>query len=194
MSELTSLAYQGLTTKEAAQRRERGQGNNVKIQTSRTYLEILKENVFTFINNVLFGLIIALILVGRSSDGLFAGVIIFINIVVSLIQEIRAKRTLDGIALLTRPTATILRDGQPITTDPSQIVIGDILQVRPGDQILVDGSLVEGRMDVDESLLTGESDLIRKDPGSPVYSDSFASQGALCSRPKRLGRPAFPTS
>jgi cation-transporting P-type ATPase E len=183
-----SMTLTGLTTDEAAQRRNRGQGNNVKIKTSRTYFEILKENVFTFINNVLFGLIIALILVGRSSDALFSGVVIGINIVISLLQEIRAKRTLDSIALLTRPTATILRDGNPGTADPSDIVIGDILMVRAGDQIMVDGTVVQGRMDVDEALLSGESDLIRKAVGSPVYSGSFCVSGSAAFEAQKVGK------
>ena len=190
MSE-NSVALHGLTTQEAAQRRAHGQGNNIKIQTSRTYLQILKENVFTFINNILFGLIIALILVGHSSDAIFSGVIIGINIVVSLVQEIRAKRTLDSIALLTRPTATIIRDRHPITADPAEIVVGDILLVHPGDQIMVDGAVVQGRMDVDESLLTGESDLIRKVIASPVYSGSFCVSGSAYFEAQKVGKASF---
>lgn len=183
-----SIPFSGLSDAEAARRRAAGQGNNVKIPTSRTYGEILRENVFTFINNVLFGLIIALILVGRASDGVFAGVIITINIVISLVQEIRAKRILDSIALLTRPTATLVREGQARVADPGEIVVGDILQVRPGDQILVDGALVAGRMEADESLLTGESDLIRKEPGSAVYSGSFCVSGSAYYEAQRVGK------
>jgi cation-transporting ATPase E len=186
-----SAALRGLSTQESVQLRARGKGNNLKIKTSRTYFEILKENVFTFINNVLFGLIIALFLVGRGSDALFAGVIIMINVVVSLVQEVRAKRTLDSIALLTRPTATILRDGKEMTADPAEIVMGDILAVRPGDQILVDGAIVEGRMDADESLLTGESDLIRKTPGSPVYSGSFCVSGSGYYEAQKVGKESL---
>ena len=190
MSE-NSVALHGLTTQEAVQRRAHGQGNNIKIQTSRTYLQILKENVFTFINNILFGLIIALILVGHSSDAIFSAVIIGINIVVSLVQEIRAKRTLDSIALLTRPTAAVMRDGHAATLDPSEIVVGDILLVRPGDQIMVDGAVVQGRMDADESLLTGESDLIRKAVGSPVYSGSFCVTGSAYFEAQKVGKSSF---
>ena len=184
-------AILGLTSQEAARRRASGQGNNVRIKTSRTYFEIFKENVFTFINNVLFGLIIALFLVGRPSDGVFAGVIIAINIVVSLVQEIRAKRTLDAIALLTRPTASILRDGSLATQDPAEIVVGDVLRVGPGDQILVDGALIEGRMEADESLLTGESDLIRKEQGSPVYSGSFCVSGSAYYEAQKVGKSSL---
>ncbi|HEX9018268.1 MAG TPA: HAD-IC family P-type ATPase, partial [Anaerolineaceae bacterium] len=186
-----SIPFSGLSDAEAARRRAAGQGNNVKIPTSRTYGEILRENVFTFINNVLFGLIIALILVGRASDGVFAGVIITINIVISLVQEIRAKRILDSIALLTRPTATLVREGQARVADPGEIVVGDILQVRPGDQILVDGALVAGRMEADESLLTGESDLIRKEPGSPVYSGSFCVSGSAYYEAQKVGKESL---
>src|ERR1700694_3931942 len=103
---------QGLSDSEAVARRAAGQGNTAPPSTGRTYLQIVRENVFTFINNILFVLGLALVLVGRPLDALVSVGVIAINIVVSVVQEIRAKHTLDGIALLTRPTATVFRDGQ----------------------------------------------------------------------------------
>jgi cation-transporting ATPase E len=184
-------SQQGLTTQEAEKQRARGLGNNIKIQTSRSYLEIIQENVFTFINNVLFGLGIALVLVGRTSDALVSVVIILINVVVSVIQEIRAKRTLDSIALLARPTANIVRDGRELVTDPAQIVVGDVLIVRPGDQVLVDGVVLSGQMDADESLLTGESDLVRKVSGTTVYSGSFSVTGTVYFEAQKVGKESL---
>src|SRR3990170_1916659 len=107
----------GLSSAEVLDRRQRGMGNDARIQTGRTYTQILKENVFTFINNVLFLLGLALILLGRPSDALVSVGVIMINVVVSLFQEIRAKRTLDQIALLTRPTAKVVREGQEQTIE-----------------------------------------------------------------------------
>ncbi len=108
----------GLTTEEAQARRARGLGNTFAMPSSRSYRQIIVENVFTFINLSLIGLGVALALLGRIGDALISTAVISLNIVVSLVQEIRAKRTLDRIALLARPTATVLRDGQERTLPP----------------------------------------------------------------------------
>lgn len=178
----------GLSEQEAAARRARGLGNKVPLRTSRTYGEILRENVFTFLNNVLFILGAALALLGRVSDALVSVGVVLVNVLVSVVQEVRAKRTLDRIALLTRPRATVIRDGRERELDPGEIVVGDLLVVHPGDQIVVDGRVVgEGAMDVDESLLTGESDLVPKREGDPVYSGSFCVSGSACYQAEKVG-------
>jgi len=182
-----STNLQGLTAAEVLERRAKGLGNTAHIQTSRSYLQIIQENVFTFINNVLFLLGFALILMGRPSDALVSVGVIMINVVVSLIQEIRAKHTLDKIALLTRPTATVVRAGSEQTIDPGEIVIGDLLKVSPGDQVVVDGGVVSGTMDADESLLTGESDLVKKETGSEVFSGSFCVSGSVYFEAQKVG-------
>jgi cation-transporting P-type ATPase E len=181
----------GLSVSEVLERRTKGLGNNVKIKTSRSYFEILRENVFTFINNILFVLGAALILLGRTSDAVVSVGIILINVVVSVVQEIRAKRMLDRIALLTRPQATSIRDGKEQTLDPSEIVVGDVLSLHPGDQIVVDGEVKEGTIEVDESLLTGESDLIPKTPGDQVLSGSFCVTGAAYYEACKVGNESF---
>ena len=100
------------------------------------------------------------------------------NVLVSVVQEIRAKRTLDRIALLTRPTAQVIRDGNPCNLPPEELVVGDVLQVGPGDQIVLDGRIIgDGQMQVDESQLTGESNLVAKQAGAAVYSGSFCVNG-----------------
>ncbi len=186
-----SPTIHGLSEAEVAERRARGQGNNVKIDTSRSYGQILRENVFTFINNILFGLGIALILVGRTNEALTSVVIVSINVVVSVVQEIRAKRMLDRIALLTRPKATVMREGQEKTVDPSELVAGDILLVKPGDQIVLDGEVRQGEMEVDESLLTGESDLIPKSEGATVLSGSFCVTGKAYYEAQKVGKESY---
>ncbi len=180
-------SLKGLTEAEVQERRARGQGNTANIQTSRSYAQILQENVFTFINNVLFGLGLALILLGRVSDALVSVGVIMINVVFSLVQEIRAKRTLDKIALVARPTVMAICDGKEVTFDPKEIVVGDLLKVDPGDQVCVDGAVVDGNMEADESLLTGESDLVRKKPGDPVYSGSFCVSGSAIYEAQKVG-------
>lgn len=176
-ADLPSTPPTGLTDTEAAERRARGLGNVAPPPTTRTYVEIVRENVFTFVNNVLFVLGATLVLVGRPFDAVVSLGVISTNIVVGIVQEIRAKRTLDRIALLTRPTASVIRDGKAREVSPDELVIGDLIEVEPGDQVVLDGSLSEGRIEVDESMLTGESDLVTKRPGDPVYSGSFSSSG-----------------
>ncbi|HWE61213.1 MAG TPA: HAD-IC family P-type ATPase [Chloroflexota bacterium] len=158
-------------------RRAAGQGNIAPPPTGRTYIQIVRENVFTFINNILFVLGLALVLVGLPLDAVVSVGVIAVNIVVSVVQEVRAKRTLDRIALLTRPTARVLRDGQERTLPPDQLVLGDVLRVSAGDQIVLDGQVLAGQMQVDESQLTGESDLVPKQVGDPVYSGSYCATG-----------------
>lgn len=179
---------QGLTASEVEVRRKQGHGNVAPLKTSRSYFQIVRENVFIPVNNFMFVLGIALLLLRQYSDALLSVGVVTFNILVSVVQEIRAKRTLDRIALLTRPKATVIREGQEHQVDPSELVIDDILVVRPGDQIVVDGVVVgDGRMEVDESLLTGESDLISKHTGDTVYSGSFCVTGKACYQAVQVG-------
>jgi cation-transporting ATPase E len=181
-------ALAGLSAAEVLARRAQGQGNNVALATGRSYQEILRENVFTFINGVLFSIGAVLVALGRVSDAVISVGLVFINVIVSLVQEVRAKRKLDRIALLTRPRATVIRDGRAQEIDPGEIVRGDLLVVHAGDQIVVDGQVVgDGRMDVDESLLTGEADLIVKRAGDPVYSGSFCVTGGATYVAEKVG-------
>lgn len=168
----------GLSTQEVQARRRQGQGNTLPPTTTRTYVQIVKENVFNFINVSIFLLGAALILVRRPMDALLSVGIIFLNILVSVVQEVRAKRILDHVALLTRPKACVLRDGQEQQLGPEDLVLGDVLKVGPGDQVVLDGLLLSGQMAVDESQLTGESDLVRKLPGDQVFSGSFCVNGS----------------
>lgn len=179
---------QGLSESEVAQRRAAGQGNNVSLQTSRSYRDILQENLFNFINLVFFAISAVMALLQRYSDAILVVVVIFSGILMNIYQEIWAKRKLDEIALLNRPTATVIRAGKERQINPADIVLGDILVVRAGDQILVDGAIVgEGRIDVDESLLTGESDMIPKLAGDSVYSGTFCVSGGGYFEAQKVG-------
>lgn len=182
----------GLTDDEAQRRRERGQGNDIKIKTSRSYWEILRQNMFTFINNVLFFIGFIMILLGLWGDAFVSVGVVMLNVVVGIVQEFRAKAKLDKISLLTRPKATIIRSGKEREVDPTEIVLGDIIVVHPGDQIVVDGVVVgDGKMDVDESLLTGESDLIAKQKGAQVFSGSFCVNGSALYEATKVGLDSF---
>ena len=178
----------GLTESEVIARRAAGQGNNVKLQTSRSYKQIIQENLFTFINWIFFAISAVFFLLGRIGDSILVVVVILGGILINIYQEIWAKRKLDEIALLNRPKATVIREGREKNIDPGEIVLGDILLVRPGDQIVVDGAVVgEGRMEVDESLLTGESDMILKFAGQSVFSGSFCVSGSACCEVQKVG-------
>ena len=174
---LTQTPPAGLTDAEAAERRARGLGNTAPPATTRTYFAIVRENVFTFVNNVLFLMGAALVIVGRPFDALVSLAVIGTNIVVGIYQEVRAKQTLDEIALLTRPMAKVVREGEVRTVPPEDLVVGDLIELEAGDQIVVDGVLADGRLDVDESQLTGESDMVPKRVGDEVFSGCYSSSG-----------------
>lgn len=168
----------GLSEQQARDKRTQGLGNNVHQRSGRSYLNIVRRNLFTLFNNILFVIGIALIAMGRVNDAVTSVGIGLVNACISTFQEIRAKRKLEKIALLTRPRVTVVRDGVEKELDPDDIVQDDVLRLRSGDQVVVDGSVVgEGVLEVDESLLTGEADLIRKVAGEKVLSGSFCVTG-----------------
>ena len=169
---------EGLSEVEARSRLAEHARRSRTPRASRSYWDIIRENVFTFINICLFGLGLTLLLLGRVGDALVSTGVISLNVLVSVVQEVRAKRTLDRIAQLTRPTATVIRDGTERTIAPESLVTGDVIVARPGDQIVVDGLLGgPSKIAVDESLLTGESNPVAKQPGDTVYAGTFCVTG-----------------
>ncbi len=181
-------ALQGLDEREAAARHARGQGNDAHLHHSQSYGHILLRNTATFLNGVLFSVGAALLALGRLNDAITTVGVMLLNLLVGTAQELYAKRKLDRIALLTRPTATVVREGRERTVDPGEVVLGDLLAARAGDQIVCDGKVVgTGRMDLDESLLTGESDLVPKAAGDPVYSGSVCMAGSGCYEATQVG-------
>jgi cation-transporting P-type ATPase E len=154
----------------------------------RTYAQIIREDVFTLINNLLFVLCAALLLLGQISEAMVSAGAVLFNVVISVVQEIRAKRALDRIALLTCPRATVIRDGRERAIDPGELVEGDLLVLRTGDQVVVDGSLISaGHVEIDESLLTGESEPITKHAGAQLSSGSYCLSGTACYRAEHVG-------
>jgi cation-transporting ATPase E len=182
----------GLSADEVATRKARGEVNAPPPATGRTYRQIFIENVFSFINNVFYTLCLLLVLLGRPFDAILPMAVVLSNVAVSVFQEVRAKRKLDKIALLTRPMAKVIREGRGQTIDPGEIVCGDLLMVGSGDQIVVDGTVVgDGTMEVDESQLTGESDLVRKRAGDQVFSGSFCVTGSTTFEAQQIGAASF---
>jgi cation-transporting ATPase E len=181
----------GLSTSEVTNRRRNGQGNNIKLETSRSYRDIIVTNVFNVINVILFAIGAVMIFIGRISDAVTSVGLIVLNVIIGVYQEIRAKRQLDRIALLTRPKVNVIRDSHEQVIDPSELVLGDVIVVRAGDQFVVDGVVVGGKIDVDESLLTGESDLIPKEDGDELLSGSFCVAGTAMYEATRVGNDSF---
>ena len=164
---------QGLSSEEVKKRKVSGRSNDTDDQSSRSYLDILIKNLATPFNLILFILGALLIVMPEKPDYINAmaatGVILF-NVLISTIQEMKAKRRLDKIALLMRPKVKVMRDGRIVEIDRSDIVMDDAIYLSPGDQAQVDGIIVDERMlEMDESLLTGESSTRRKHEGDTVY-------------------------
>jgi cation-transporting ATPase E len=185
-------SHQGLTESEVDDRRAHGLGNNVAFKTSRTFGQILRENLFTFFNLVLAILGILLVSFGLAIEALITSGVLLINVVIAAVQEIKSKQKLDDIALLTRPRATVIRQGIEKDVDPDEIVLDDLLRLRSGDQIVVDGTVLsQGRIEVDESLLTGESGLVAKFEGDKIFSGSFCVTGDGVYKATRVGINSF---
>ena len=171
-------AATGLTTAEAARRLRAGEANTAVSGSSRTYATILRTNVFSFYNTILFVIGATLLALGRYNDAFVSVGLGLVNAVIGAVQEIGAKRKLDGLQLLDQRTVTVLRDGAEVELASDQVVRGDVLRVRAGDQIVVDGPLLgDGRVETDESLLTGESDPVVKQPGDDLRSGSLCVAG-----------------
>lgn len=188
---LLTDAARGLTSEEVAQRVAAGQTNAVSTKTSRTTGEIIRANVFTRINAI-YGVLFAIILsTGYFIDGLFGGLII-VNSAVGIIQELRAKRTLERLAIVGQAKPTVRRDGRSAEIAPEDVVLGDVIELGPGDKIVVDGpALTADALEIDESLLTGESDPVVKQPGDKVLSGSFVVAGSGTYRADTIGNESY---
>jgi cation-transporting ATPase E len=188
----------GLTEAEVQDRKRRGLINTPPPPTTRTLADILRANIFTSINVIIFSIALALVALGRVADGITSGGLVFINSVVGIYQELRAKRQLDQIALINRPKAIVLRrpasdasHSEEIQIDPAELVQDDVLVLQPGEQAVLDGELIEGSAELDESLLTGESDLITKHAGDAVLSGSFCVTGRALYRATKVGKESY---
>ena len=181
----------GLTRAEVASREAAGQVNVGSHRPSRTVGQILRANALTRFNAILGALLVVILVVGPLQDALF-GIVLIANMAIGIVQELRAKRVLDRLALLTAPRAVALRDGQTVDLAVERVVLDDVLRLRAGDQVVVDGVLlVSEGLEVDESLLTGEAEPIAKHVGDEVLSGSFAAAGGGWYRTTRVGGDAY---
>ncbi|WP_338836502.1 HAD-IC family P-type ATPase [Gordonia polyisoprenivorans] len=187
----TGATNPGLTADEVAERVAAGQVNSMPDRSGRTVADIIRANVFTRINAILGVLFAIVAFTGSFINGLF-GLLIVANSGIGIIQEVRAKRTLDRLAIVGQTRPRVRRDGQVHELPPAEVVIDDIIEVGAGDQIVVDGEVVESLvLDVDESLLTGEADAVDKAAGDKILSGSFVVSGSGAYRATKVGADAY---
>ena len=186
------MVLTGLTSEEVKERISKGEVNSVEQVVSRTYTDIIVKNVFTTFNVILFALGAILICFQEYINALAATFVICLSVTVATVQEVRAKRRLDKIALLMRPKVTVVRNSAECEIDQSEIVKDDVIKLTSGDQALVDGLLIESEyLEMDESLLTGESHTVRKKQNDRIYSGSYCVTGTGYYRVDAFGDSTF---
>lgn len=181
----------GLTAAEVRERVAAGRTNTVRSRTSRPVAEILRTNLLTWFNLVLGTLLVLILLYGSWRDGLF-GLVLVANSAIGIAQELRAKRTLDRLALITAPRATVIRDGTPTEVAVADVVLDDVVALGPGDQLVVDGEVLSATgLELDESALTGEANPVSKMARDEVRSGSFVVAGSGLCRATAVGEDAW---
>lgn len=168
----------GLSAAEVADREGRGLVNRVPRTRTRTVRQIVRANILTRFNALLGAMLTIILVVGPIQDALF-GFVLVANALIGIAQEVRAKRTLDALTLLTAPRARVVREGRVMEVEVDRVTLDDVLDLVPGGQIVVDGTIVRSEgLELDESLLTGESEPVGKPPGGHALSGSFVSAGS----------------
>jgi cation-transporting ATPase E len=187
----TAVDLQGLTSVEVRERIERGQVNEAPSATSRSLSSIIRANTFTWFNGLIGSMWVIMLIVAPIQDSLF-GFVIVANTLIGIIQEYRAARTLEKLAVIGEAKPVVRRDGQEVEVRASEIVLDDVIVVATGDQLVVDGEVLEASgLQIDESLLTGEADPVDKHVGDGAMSGSFVVAGSGVYRATRIGRDSF---
>jgi cation-transporting ATPase E len=191
MTAVPGIKAAGLTDAEVAQRVAEGKTNDVPTRAARSVSDIVRGNVFTRINAILGVLLVIVLSTGSVINGLF-GLLIIANSGIGIIQELRAKQTLDKLAIVGQAKPLVRRQSGTTALLPAEVVLGDVIEIGPGDQIVVDGEVLdETNLEVDESLLTGEADPIGKGMGDNVMSGSFVVAGTGAYRATKVGRDSY---
>jgi len=183
-------AERGLTFEQARERLENGYGNTKPDSAEKTVGQIFKDNIFTYLNLVLVILGLCVTAVGSYLDLTFMP-IVFINTMIGIVQELRSKRALSKLSFISSPYATVIRDREQITVPSDETVLDDIAVFSSGQQIYADAVVIGGECNVNEALVTGESDEVAKKPGDTLLSGSFIVSGECLARLERVGRDSF---
>ena len=185
-----SINIMGLTDEEVRQRVEEGFTNRTDISTDKTTKEIVVSNVFTYFNLIFLVITILLIMVGSFRNLTFLPIIIG-NTVIGIVQEIRAKKTLEKMSLLNAPHADVIRNGSVKQISTDELVKDDVILLTAGKQICADAVVISGNIQVNESLLTGEADEVEKTEGSTLMSGSFVVSGECYARLEKVGNESY---
>lgn len=180
----------GLTNEQVQERIAEGKVNFNENPNTRTYKQIIKENTLTFFNFLNAVLLVLVLFVGSYKNSMFVGIII-INTVIGIIQEIRAKKTIDKLAILTESKAVVLRDGKKWSISTEKLVLDDLIYLKTGEQVPADCRILEGSLEVNESLLTGEADNLGKGEGDELFSGSFVTAGEACCQIIHVGKDNY---
>lgn len=189
--EMPEIGATGLTPKEVVQRIESGQSNAVKTSTSRSVQDIVRANVFTLFNGIVFAAMVLVLITGSWRDAVF-GFVIIINTGIGIVTELRAKRTLDKLSILVASEFLVRRDGKDVEVSHNEIVLDDLLWIRAGEQVPADGQIIQTwGLELDESMLTGESRTVRHKVGEQVYSGATAVSGMALVKVNAVGSHSY---
>ncbi len=189
--EMPEIGATGLTPKEVVQRIESGQSNAVKTSTSRSVRDIVRANVFTLFNGIIFAAMVLVLITGSWRDAVF-GFVIIINTGIGIVTELRAKRTLDKLSILVASEFLVRRDGKDVEVSHNEIVLDDLLWIRAGEQVPADGQIIQTwGLELDESMLTGESRTVRHKVGEQVYSGATAVSGMALVKVNAVGSHSY---
>ena len=180
----------GLTNEQVQERIAEGKVNANENPNTRTYKQIIRENTLTFFNFLNLVLLVLVLFVRSYKNSMLMGIIL-INTVIGIIQEVRAKKTIDKLAILTESKTVVLREGKKWNISTEKLVIDDLIFLKTGDQVPADVKILEGSVEVNESLLTGESDNLAKNSGDELFSGSFVTSGEACCQVIHVGKDNY---
>ena len=188
---LPEVEENGLTASQVRACEESGQTNAVKSTTSRSVLDIVRANVFTLFNGIIFAAMVLVLITGSWRDAVF-GFVIIINTGIGIVTELRAKRTLDKLSILVASEFLVHRDGKDVEVSHNEIVLDDLLWIRAGEQVPADGQIIQTwGLELDESMLTGESRTVRHKVGEQVYSGATAVSGMALVKVNAVGGHSY---
>ncbi len=188
--QIAQLNRTGLTSAEVERMIKEGKTNAIQSQNKQTVASIIFSNVVTYFNMIFFGLAVLVILVGSYRSLLFMPVVIA-NMIIGIVQQLKAKKVLDNLSLLDTTKYTVVRNGHAETVDSDKLVLGDLILLSAGQQIPADATVVDGKISANEALLTGESDEIEKEPGSELMSGSFVVSGNCAAELTKVGADSY---
>lgn len=190
LNEAPALRTSGLTDAEVQQRRSAGKTNALPDSGTQSISEIVKKNVFTYFN-LIFAIIAVLLIIAGSFKNLSFLPVVIANTVIGIVQQIRSKKVLDKLSLLSQTTCVVIRNGEEKKVPTDALVLDDVVQLGEGQQIPADAVVVSGRVSVNESLLTGEADEIEKNAGDALKSGSFVVNGKCLARLTHVGKDSY---